>query len=37
MESFEESCHSMNKPSRIAEAHRLDLTHRPRRNRKVAV
>ncbi len=24
----------MNKPSRIAEAHRLDLTHRPRRNRK---
>ena len=24
----------MNKPSRIAETHRLDLTHRPRRNRK---
>ena len=24
----------MNKPSRIAEALRLDLTHRPRRNRK---
>ena len=24
----------MNKPSRIAEAHRLDLTQRPRRNRK---
>ncbi len=24
----------MNKPSRIAEAHRLDLAHRPRRNRK---
>ena len=24
----------MNKPSRIAEVHRLDLTHRPRRNRK---
>jgi porphobilinogen synthase len=24
----------MNKPSRIAEAHRLDLIHRPRRNRK---
>ena len=25
---------AMNKPSRIAEAHRLDLPHRPRRNRK---
>ena len=24
----------MNKPTRIADAHRLDLTHRPRRNRK---
>ena len=24
----------MNKPSRIAEAHRLDIAHRPRRNRK---
>ena len=24
----------MNKPSRISEAHRLDLAHRPRRNRK---
>jgi porphobilinogen synthase len=24
----------MNKPSRIAETHHLDLTHRPRRNRK---
>ena len=24
----------MNKPPRIAETHRLDLTHRPRRNRK---
>jgi porphobilinogen synthase len=24
----------MNKPPRIAQAHRLDLTHRPRRNRK---
>ncbi len=24
----------MNKPTRIAEAHRLDLPHRPRRNRK---
>ena len=24
----------MNKPSRIAASHRLDLTHRPRRNRK---
>ncbi len=24
----------MNKPSRIAEVHRLDLAHRPRRNRK---
>jgi len=24
----------MNKPSRIAEAHRLDLGRRPRRNRK---
>src|SRR5579871_5221484 len=24
----------MNKPSRVAEAHRLDLAHRPRRNRK---
>ena len=24
----------MNKPSRIAETHRLDLAHRPRRNRK---
>ena len=24
----------MNKPSRIAETHRLDLPHRPRRNRK---
>jgi porphobilinogen synthase len=24
----------MNKPSRIAQAHRLDLAHRPRRNRK---
>jgi porphobilinogen synthase len=25
---------TMNKPSRIAEAHRLDIAHRPRRNRK---
>src|SRR5258707_15839588 len=24
----------MNKPPRIVETHRLDLTHRPRRNRK---
>ena len=24
----------MNKPSRVAASHRLDLTHRPRRNRK---
>ena len=24
----------MNKPSRIAEVHRLDIAHRPRRNRK---
>jgi porphobilinogen synthase len=24
----------MNKPSRIAASHRLELTHRPRRNRK---
>lgn len=24
----------MNKPSRIAETHRLDLPQRPRRNRK---
>jgi porphobilinogen synthase len=30
----EESFHPMNKPSRLAEAHRLDLAIRPRRNRK---
>src|SRR5580700_8910582 len=32
--AIREEPRTMNKPSRISEPHRLDLIHRPRRNRK---